>query len=213
MLNALIESITHFITSFISNTGYWGIFLLMMSESALIPIPSEVTMTFSGFLASAGQFSLFWVIVVGAVANLVGSLLAFWLGYWSGEHVIRIWIRKYGKYLLITEHEYNRSEGWFRKYGENIVFFSRVLPIIRTFISLPAGLANMNIWKFSLFTFIGSLIWSAALAYIGFYLGANWNSLENYYRQFEYLIAAGLVLLALIYIYKKIKELPKKHSA
>lgn len=212
MLNPLIASITHFITSFIANTGYWGIFLLMTSESALIPIPSEVTMTFSGFLASTGQFSLFWVIIVGAIANLVGSLLAFWLGYWAGEHIVRIWIRRYGRYLLITEQEYNRSEQWFRKYGENVVFFSRVLPIIRTFISLPAGLAKMNIWKFSLLTFIGSLVWSAALAYIGFYLGANWNSLENYYRRFEYVIVAGIVLLAFIYIYKKAKELQKKHS-
>ncbi len=211
MLNALIESITHFITSFIAQTGYWGIFVLMTAESALIPIPSEVTMTFSGFLASTGQFSLFLVIIVGASANLAGSLLALWLGYWADEHVIKNWIRKYGKYLLITEHEYDRSEKWFRKYGENIVFFSRVLPIIRTFISLPAGLAGMNIWKFSIYTFIGSLIWSAALAYVGFYLGSNWHSLENYYRKFEYLIIAGIVILAFIYIYKKVKELRKKH--
>lgn len=211
MLNALIESITHFITSFIGQTGYLGIFLLMTAESALIPIPSEVTMTFSGFLASTGQFSLFWVILIGAVANLVGSLLAYWLGYWAEEHVIRGWIRKYGKYLLITEEEYDRSERWFRKYGENVVFLARILPVVRTFISLPAGLAEMNIWKFSLFTFIGSLIWSAALAYLGFYLGSNWQSLENYYRKFEYAIVAGIVILAFIYINKKVKELRKKH--
>lgn len=210
MIEAIIQTLTNFITSFISQTGYWGIFFLMTAESALIPIPSEVTMTFSGFLASTGQFNLFLVIIIGAVANLVGSLLAYWLGFWAEDHIIRGWIRKFGKYLLITEHEYDRSEKWFRKYGENIVFFSRILPIIRTFISLPAGLAEMNIWKFSIYTLIGSLIWSAALTYIGYYLGSNWSSLEIYYRKFEYVIIALGVALFAFYIYKKVKELRKK---
>lgn len=167
-------------------------------------------MPFSGFLATTGRFNVLLVILVGAVANLVGSLLAFWLGYWAEEHVIKGWIRKYGKYLLLTEHEYDRSERWFRKYGDNIVFFSRILPVVRTFISLPAGLAEMNVFKFSIYTFIGSLIWSAALTYLGFYLGSNWHSLEGIYRQFEYVIIGTFILLVVFYLYKKIKELRKR---
>lgn len=206
MIESIIQTITHLITAFIDQTGYLGIFVLMTAESALIPIPSEITMPFSGFLASAGRFSVLAVILVGTMGNLIGSLLAFWLGFWAKEHVIKEWIRKYGKYLLLTEHEYDRSERWFRKYGENIVFFSRILPVVRTFISLPAGVAKMKVFKFSLFTFIGSLLWSAALTYLGFYLGSNWQSLEVYYRRFEYFILGAFAVLVLWYIFRKIKR-------
>lgn len=182
----------------------------MTAESALIPIPSEVTMTFAGFLASTGRFNLILVIFVGALANLVGSILAYWLGYWGEETVIRDLIKKYGKFLLITEDEYDRAEKWFRKYGESITFFSRILPVVRTFISLPAGIAEMNFWRFSIFTFIGSLIWSAFLTYIGFALGKNWNTLHVYYQKFELLIIGGVILLVGYYIFHKVQKLRKK---
>lgn len=210
MFEGIIIFLTGIIISVIQSTGYAGIFVLMALESALIPIPSEVTMTFAGYLASTGTFNLFTVIFVGASANLVGSLAAYWLGRWGQEVVVRKVIRNYGKYVLITEHEFDKAEKWFRKYGENITFFSRLLPIVRTFISLPAGIAEMNIIRFSLFAFLGSFLWSALLAYIGFVLGKNWNSLHVYYQRFEYLIVGGLVLLIVWYIYHKLKRL--KHS-
>ncbi len=184
----------------------------MTAESALIPIPSEVTMPFSGYLVTIGRFNLYLVILIGALANLVGSLLAYWLGFWGEEHVIRGWIRKYGKYMLITENEYDRAERWFRKYGEKIVFFSRILPVVRTFISLPAGIAEMNFWKFSYLTFLGSLIWSAFLTLIGFYLGRNWSSIEIYYRKFEYFIVGIGILIIAFYIVHKLKHLRKRKS-
>lgn len=211
-MNHLIELLTHFIITFIQTSGYTGVFLLMTAESALIPIPSEVTMLFAGYLASTGVFNLFLVILIGAIANLVGSLLAYALGYWGEDHLIRHLIQKYGKYILVSEHEYERSERWFRKYGENIVFFSRILPIVRTFISLPAGIAKMNIWKFSIFTFIGSLLWSGLLTYLGFTLGKNWHSLEGVYRKFEYLVIAALVIAAVYFVYHKIQGIRKKRS-
>ncbi len=166
-------------------------------------------MPFSGFLAGVGGLNIFVVILVGAIGNLVGSLLAFWLGFWAKEHVIKSWIRRYGKYLLLTENEYDRSEHWFIKYGEKIVFFSRILPIVRTFISLPAGVSKMKIVKFSILTFVGSLLWSAALAYLGFYLGANWQIFEPIYRQFEYIIIGAFLLLVIWYVLRKIKHLRK----
>jgi len=210
MINDIITLLTSIIISLISSTGYIGIFILMAAESALIPIPSEITMTFAGYLASVNRFNIYLVIFIGAFANLFGSWLAYWLGRWGQETVVRKIIRKYGKYMLITENEYDRSERWFRKYGEKITFFSRILPVIRTFISLPAGIAAMNFWRFTVFTFIGSLIWSAFLTYIGFVLGKNWNSLHPYYQKFEYVIVFGIVILVAYYLIHKILKLRKK---
>jgi membrane protein DedA with SNARE-associated domain len=210
MLESIIAYITHLIVSFISQTGYLGIFLLMAAESALIPIPSEVTMPFSGYLASLGRFNVYIVIIVGALANLAGSLLAYWLGKWGERTFIENLIKKYGKFFLISIDEFHKSEKWFRRYGQKIVFFSRILPIVRTFISLPAGIAEMNVWKFSVLTLLGSLIWSIFLTYIGFALGKNWNSLEVYYRKFEYLIIFIVIALAVYYVYHKLKKLSHK---
>ncbi|MCL4364105.1 DedA family protein [Patescibacteria group bacterium] len=210
MINKIIELATGLIITVISSTGYLGVFGLMTAESALIPIPSEVTMTFAGYLASTGRFNIYLLIFVGALANLVGSILAYWLGYWGEEHFVRSLIKKYGRYMLISEDEYDRSEKWFRKYGEKITFFSRLLPLVRTFISLPAGVAEMNFLKFSIFTFVGSLIWSGFLAYIGFILGRNWNSLHGYYQKFEYVIVFALVAAAVYYIFHKVQKLRKK---
>ncbi|KKQ58096.1 MAG: hypothetical protein US77_C0009G0004 [Microgenomates group bacterium GW2011_GWC1_38_14] len=185
----------------------------MSLESALIPIPSEITMPFSGFLVSQGKLLFVSVVLVGAIANLVGSLIAYYIGYFLEETVIVGWIKKYGKILLLTVDDYEKSRHWFKKYGNEIVFFSRLLPGVRTFISLPAGLAEMNIWKFSFYTFIGSLIWSVLLTYIGFYLGERWNQLEPIYRKFEILIAITLLAGVLWYINHKLKiiKLPKLH--
>lgn len=207
MIEQIIGFFTNIIISVINSTGYFGIFVLMAAESALIPIPSEITMPFAGYLASTGRFNLILVIIIGALANLVGSIGAFWLGFWGQETIVRDLIKKYGKYLLISVDEFDRSEKWFRKYGQKIVFFSRILPIIRTFISLPAGMAEMKFWRFCIFTFIGSLIWSTVLTYIGFILGKNWNSLHPYYQKFEYLIIGGGLLLVIYYIFHKYKKL------
>ena len=206
MIDQVVAWATNLIISVINTSGYLGVFGLMSAESALIPIPSEVTMTFAGYLASIGRFNLYWLIFIGALANLFGSILAYLLGFWGEEHVVRSWIKKYGKWILISEHDFDKSDKWFKKYGEKIVFFSRVLPIVRTFISLPAGIAEMSFWRFSMLTFLGSLIWSGVLAYIGFVLGENWHSLEVYYRRFEFIIVALLVIGIVAYINKHMKK-------
>lgn len=210
MINQLIAFLTQLIIETISKTGYIGVFILMALESALIPIPSEVTMPFSGYLVTTGRFNLWLVIFTGALANSVGSVLAYLLGYWGQEHLVRKLIKNYGKYLLISEHEFNRSEKWFRKHGEKIVFFSRILPVVRTFISLPAGIAQMNFYKFSWLTFLGSLIWSVLLTYMGFILGKNWHSLETYYRKFEIIIFLSGVLIIIYYFWHKYKKIRSK---
>lgn len=206
----MVELIGSWIIHFISQLGYSGIFLLMTLESALIPIPSEVTMPFSGSLAALGRFNFWIVILVGALGNLVGSLLAYWLGWWGQEAVVRKIIVKYGKYVFLTEHEYDRSERWFRAHGELIVFASRVLPVVRTFISLPAGVAKMNLPRFILYTTVGSLIWSYVLTSIGVVLGNNWKSLEVYFRRFDIFILIVLVGGALWYFRRKLRLILSK---
>lgn len=201
----MLELLTGFIIHFIQTSGYLGIFVLMTLESALIPIPSEVTMPFAGFLVQQGQLNFWGVVLSGTIGNLTGSLIAYAIGFYLEEHVILGLIKKYGKFVLISEHEYKRSVGWLKKYGDFVAFFSRVLPAVRTFISLPAGLAEMNLKKFAFYTFLGSFIWSTLLTYVGVYFGSEWHALEPIYRKFEVIIAVVFILGILWYINHKLK--------
>lgn len=205
-----MEEITTFflenITNIITSAGYMAIFILMFLESVFIPIPSEITMPFAGFLISQGKFNLWLVILTGAFANLGGSLLGFWIGS-LGEDKVRALVKKYGKFVLITIDEVELSERWFRSHGEIITFVSRLLPVVRTFISLPAGMSKMSVKKFSIYTFVGCVIWSFFLTYIGVVLGSNWHSLEVYFRKFQFLIVGSFFVLGLWYICHKIKKI------
>ncbi|HBB76110.1 MAG: hypothetical protein A2186_03765 [Candidatus Levybacteria bacterium RIFOXYA1_FULL_41_10] len=204
-MHQIVEIITTYIIQFIDTTGYVGIFALMTLESALIPLPSEITMPFAGFLVQQGKLNFWLVVFAGAFGNLIGSLIAYALGYYLEEHVVLRLIKKYGKFFLISEHEYERSLEWLRKYGDQVAFFSRVLPAVRTFISLPAGLSEMNIWKFSFYTFLGSLIWSALLTYVGVYFGGEWSILEPYFRKFQMGLGAIFLIFILWYINHKLR--------
>jgi membrane protein DedA with SNARE-associated domain len=198
--------LTELLTSAITSYGYLAVFILMTAESALIPIPSEVTMTFAGFLAGVGVLNIWIAILIGAVGNLFGSLIAFFLGRKMGEDWIRVAIKKWGKWILVHEKDFDKSLAWFAKYGQGITFGSRLLPIVRTFISLPAGISKMNTKKFALFTFIGSFIWSGVLAFLGLKLGQNWQMIDPYFRKFQFLIV-GLIILAVgFYIYSHLKK-------
>lgn len=201
----MIELLSGFIIQLIQSSGYLGVFILMTLESALIPIPSEVTMPFAGYLVSTGEFSFVGVVLVGALGNLVGSWIGYAIGYFLEETIIVTLIKKYGKFILVTVSEYNHSLKWFNKFGDKIAFFSRILPAVRTFISLPAGLAEMNFWKFSIYTFFGSLIWSAFLTYIGIYLGEKWDSIGGYFHKFDLILAVLLILTVLFYINHRLK--------
>ncbi len=207
VIAGLLAGTSLLITTGVEQYGYIAVFVLMTLESALIPIPSEVTMPFAGFMASQGKLDLWIVIIVGALANLFGSLIVYYLGRWAGPVVIHSLVRKYGKYVLITIDEVETSERWFREHGEIIAFFSRVLPVVRTFISLPAGMSKMDVKKFSIYSFAGALIWSSILTYIGYVLGQNWHSLEKYFRQFQYVIVGVVVGLAVWYVWHKVKKI------
>ena len=205
-MSGIMQVLGQFLTTFISTYGYAAVFVFMTAESCLIPIPSEVTMTFAGFLSGLGILNIWVAILIGAIGNVIGSVLAYWLGLKMGETWIRKAIRKWGKWLLIHESEFDKSLGWFHKYGQGITFGSRLLPIVRTFISLPAGIAKMDLKLFILLTFIGSFIWSGILAFIGLKLGQNWGAIEPYFRKFQYVIIAGILALVVVYIWKHLKK-------
>ena len=193
MIARIIEILSGFIVATIAAMGYSGVVLLMAIESACIPLPSEIIMPFSGYLVSRGEMNLWGVGVAGAVGCVLGSLVAYWVGMYGGRPLIE----KYGRYILLSHHDLDIADRWFAKYGEAIVFVSRLLPAIRTFIAFPAGVARMNLTRFVIYTFAGSLPWCLGLAYIGQKLGEKWNkddTLKIWFHRFDFVI--GIVVLA-----------------
>ena len=184
-----MDVLSDLITRSVGDWGYAAIFLLMALESACVPIPSEITMPFGGLLAASGRLDFWAVGLVGAVANLVGSWAAYAVGATGG----RALALRYGRYVRLREHDIDRAHRWFERYGGQAVFWSRLLPVVRTFISLPAGIARMPLGRFSFYTFVGCLPWSFGLAYGGFVLGRNWEKLADNVALAAYAIAAMLV--------------------
>ncbi len=202
MVTAVLELLGHFITSVISRTGYLGIVLLMSIESACIPLPSEVIMPFSGYLVSLGRFRLAWVGLAGAFGCNVGSLVAYYVGALGG----RPWVEKYGRYVLVTRHDLDLADRWFERYGDWAVFLARLLPVVRTFIALPAGIARMNVPRFHVYTFLGSLPWCLALAYAGLKLGERWMILRKYFHRFDTVIGVVVVIAVVGFVHNRWKN-------
>jgi membrane protein DedA with SNARE-associated domain len=194
--------VQHFITDFILNHGYEAVFVLMVLESACIPIPSEVTMLFGGALANAtfvatvsGSHQHLNFLIVGLMGTL-GNLLGSWIAYTIGRLGGRPLIDRWGRFILLKPHEIDRAEAWFADHGQAAVFFSRLLPVVRTFISLPAGVAEMPLGTFSVYTLAGCLPWTFALAGIGYAVGSQWDTVAKYFKPATYAIAA-LILIAI----------------
>jgi membrane protein DedA with SNARE-associated domain len=209
---SLLASIADTVQQLIADNGYVAVFLLMMLGCMCIPIPSEVVMAFAGALcAPAFAASVFgspeaalaleWVIVWGIAGSMVGSLAAYWLGVWGGRPAIDRW----GRYLLLRPHEVDRAHAWFERRGEAVVFLGRLLPLIRAFVSLPAGIAKMDLGKFTLFTFLGVLPWCLALAAAGKALGSKWSTLEQYFLPVSIAVAVILVAALIWWITKRTK--------
>ncbi|MEN6592452.1 MAG: DedA family protein [Methanobacterium sp.] len=194
----IIETVTNFAIYLIEDLGYWGVFIGMILESACIPLPSEVIMPLSGFVVYRGEMGLLGITIVGAVGNLIGSWIAYFVGLKGG----RPFLEKYGKYVLISPAKLDMAHEWFNKYGHEAVLISRVLPIIRTFISLPAGITEMDLKKFTIYTFVGSLPWCFVLAYMGFMLGPNWNIIEEYFHYMDIVMVIAVVILAVYLVHK-----------
>jgi membrane protein DedA with SNARE-associated domain len=196
----MILNILEFITQLISSWGYAGIFVTMTLESALIPIPSEAVIPFAGFLAYMGEMNIWLIVLVSTFANLTGSIIAYEIGKYLG----RGFVERYGKYVLLNMEHLKLVEGWFEKYGSLTVFFSRMLPLIRTYGALPAGIGKMNFPKFCLYTFIGSIPWNLALVFVGYVLKQNWNILEKYSLYID-ILAIFVVAAVIFYIVRRIR--------
>lgn len=198
MIGPLIELMEHWVEDY----GYVAIFVLMLLESALIPFPSEVTMLAGGFYAAEGSLDLFWVGAAGVMGNMVGS----WIAYALGRKTGRALLDRYGRYILIRTHDIDKAELWWEKYGEAATFFSRLLPVIRTFISLPAGIGKMPLGKFSIYTFLGVVPWTYGLAYLGVVLGENWERVLDYFDLPSLLIGGALVVVVVAWYLRRRKQ-------
>lgn len=201
-MGGLETDILTFVTHFLTTVGYPGVFALMMIEGFGVPIPSEVTMSFSGFLASAAggsRFALPTAILVGATGEVTGSIIAYCLGYFGGRPVLE----RYGKVILVSKEELERAERWFGRYGDWIVIVTRLLPAARGFIPLPAGVVRMPFGRFLLYTVVGSLVWCTVLTAIGHALGQHWSSVSGNLRKYDVLIIAIMVALVVFALYKR----------
>lgn len=208
MITQIIGVLAVFIIGGISMFGYAGVAIMMAIESMCIPLPSEIIMPFAGFLVSQGRFTLLGIALAGAIGCVIGSVLAYWVGVYGG----RTFIEKYGKYFLITKHDLDIADRFFLKYGSGAVFFSRLLPVVRTFISLPAGIAKMNFAKFVVYSFLGSLPWTYALGYLGLKLGDNWDTLGVYFHKFDLVIGA-ILFVGVVWFVKRHLNIKKNEAA
>jgi membrane protein DedA with SNARE-associated domain len=202
VIEKIISVLAGFIIGTISALGYGGIVLLMAIESACIPLPSEIIMPFSGYLVYTGEMTLWGIALAGAVGCVLGSLVAYWVGAYGGRPLVE----KYGKYVLISHRDLEIADGWFRKHGDITIFIGRLLPVVRTFIAFPAGVARMNLWRFNVYTFVGSFIWCYGLGWVGMKLGEHWNTLGTYFHRFDAVIGALIVAGAAWYVWRHLKH-------
>lgn len=203
------RELLEFISSVYSALQWPGVVLLMAIESACIPLPSELIMPLAGWMLikekSLGFAYIMLAGAYGALGNTLGSAVAYGVGMWGG----RPFLEKYGKYVLVSRHDLKLASRWFERSGSWSIFASRLLPVVRTFISLPAGIARMHFGKFLVYTFLGSFIWSVGLAYGGYLLGEHWEGVRAILRPFDPLIAAGIVALVVFYVYRHVRRLNK----
>jgi membrane protein DedA with SNARE-associated domain len=205
MIAKVIETLAVFTTGAISALGYGGVVLLMAIESACIPLPSEIIMPFAGYLVYAGRFTLHGAALAGAVGCIVGSVPAYYLGQYGGRPLIE----RYGKYILLSRHELDLADRLFARWGQWVVLAGRLLPVIRTFIAFPAGVARMNMTKFVLFTFIGSYPWCYGLAWVGQKLGEQWDKdprLKAAFHRFDLAIGLAIVGAAAWFVWHKVRS-------
>ncbi len=196
MLEAILQPLIDWVTATIGDYGLLAVFGLMLLESTGVLIPSEAISPFAGYLVSQERMSMFGAVTAGVLGNLVGSWIAYFIGLWGGRE---LWLR-YGRYVGVRAHHLALAEKWFDRYGEFMVFISRCLPVVRTFISFPAGTARMNFARFTFYTFVGCVPWVLALTYFGYLLGENWERIGSYLHYLDYAVALAL-FVGVVYLF------------
>ena len=205
-MTSILSLLTTFIIHTISTLGYPGIILLMAFHSAAIPVPSEIVVPFSGFLVSEGRFNLIGVIISATVGNLLGASVIYYVALHGGRQLLE----KYGKWLLISPHDIRMADRFFERFGTPAVIVGRCIPIVATFISIPAALAKVKYWKFLLATCFGALLWNTVLAIVGLQLGQHWLELRDRLRGYEIFVAIIIVLGLIFWIWRHTRHL-KQH--
>lgn len=198
----ITEFLAQYITAFIDKTGYISVFVLMVMESMIFPVPSEAVMPFAGFLIAESKFTFSLVIAVSTLGSIVGSLLSYWIGLYGGQP----FIERYGRFFLLDRDDLAATERFFKKYGDATIFISRFIPVVRHLISLPAGMGRMNLVRFSIYTIIGAGLWNAFLTACGFYLRKNWEVVMQYSRIVDIAVLVILVIGVAIFIKKHISR-------
>jgi len=201
-MGKIIALLSRFILATIQSGGYAGVAGLMAIESACIPLPSELIMPFAGFLASQGRFSIGWLGFFGALGCVVGSIPAYYLGLYGGRPLIE----KYGRWVLLSKHDLDVADRLFARHGEPVVFVARLLPVVRTFIAFPAGVARMDMRRFVIYTFAGSFPWCLGLAYLGQKLGQHWEVLGKYFHRFDAVIGAAILIAIALYVWRHLRQ-------
>jgi len=201
----ITEKIVALAIAFISSTGYVGVFILMVLESMVFPIPSEAVMPFAGFFIFDGKMTWLAVILVSTFGSIVGSLISYYIGYYGGKP----FISKFGKYLLLNQHHLEITEKFFSKRGEITILISRFIPVVRHLISIPAGFGKMNIYKFTIFTLIGASIWNTFLTWVGFVLRENWKEVMKYSHTIDVFVIIIIVIAFCYFVYKLFKDRKK----
>ncbi len=207
ILSQIFGAIGGFALYIISILGYAGIFFLMMLESMVVPVPSELVMPFAGFLVIQGNFNFFLVIVASTLGSITGSLIFYYIGK-TGGHTL---VEKYGKYVLVDSYDVKKTEEWFKKRGELTVFIARLIPVVRHLISLIAGIGKMEVKKFAVYTVIGAALWNGILTYVGFILGQNWEEVSVYMEQLDIVIVVLIVIGCVYFVYRHLSRRKKIH--
>lgn len=200
MFGSLETSLIAIFEQLYRTVGYAGIVVAMAIESACIPLPSEIILPMAGWMVSRRVFTLWGATLAGVLGCVIGSTIAYWVGALGGRPLLD----RYGRYVLISHHDLDVADHWFGRYGQGAIFFSRMLPVVRTFISLPAGIARMPFGLFIFYTALGSLPWSLALVYAGKSLGDNWESVRGVLQKFDYVVVAVVVVAVAYYVYRHV---------
>ncbi|GAA5527437.1 DedA family protein [Herpetosiphon gulosus] len=197
-MSEIMDKVQEIITAIITALGYPGIALVMFAENLFPPIPSELVMPFAGFIVGKGEMNLVAVLLAGTIGAVLGALALYYIGMWADETIIRRFIRRYGKFFFISEADIDKTLGFFAKYGEIVVFTGRLIPLVRSLISIPAGMNRMPMGRFLLWTTFGSLIWNGLLTYAGIVLGSQWENVLGLVDRYEK-VALGIIAVGLIW--------------
>lgn len=205
-LGELVEAVVTWAQSIVSTMGYPGLVLVMFLENVFPPIPSEVILPLAGSLALEGRFTLLGVTLVGSAGSVAGALVFYGIGYLFGEQRVRVLMRRYGKWLMLSEEDFDRALAWFERYGEGVIFFGRMVPIVRSLISIPAGISEMNLVPFGAYTAVGTALWSFLLAFAGYLLGRSWVLVSEWVSRYEKATLVAVILVVVIFFGRRLLQ-------